>query len=154
MNLAELIKPETVFLDLAAGSKKQALEELSKRAAAETGLETRFLFDILVDRERLGPTGIGKGIAIPHAKITELQKIHSLFIRLEKPIDYEAFDEQPVDLLFAILVPENSESKHLTLLAQISRLLRNDDICSRLRQARRPEKLYSILTNTTTRQAA
>ncbi|MBE90018.1 MAG: PTS IIA-like nitrogen-regulatory protein PtsN [Rhodospirillaceae bacterium] len=154
MNLVELIKPETVFLDVAARSKKQVLEELSKRAATETGLETRFLFDILVDRERLGPTGIGKGIAIPHAKITELKKIHSLFIRLEEPIDYEAPEEEPVDLLFVILAPENSESKYLKLLAQISRLLRDDHVCTKIRQANRSEKLCSVLTNTTTHRAA
>jgi nitrogen PTS system EIIA component len=154
MNLVEFITPETIFMDVSAGSKKQVLEELSKRAAAATGVKPRILFDILVERERLGPTGIGKGVAIPHGKMPELQKIHSLFVRLEKPVDFDAIDEQPVDLLFVILAPEDSDAEHLKLLAQTSRLMRDDNICTKLRQADRPERLFALLTNTTTRRAA
>ena len=154
MNLVELITPKTVFLNVAASSRKQALEVLSKRAATETDLKPRVLFDILVERERLGPTSIGKGVAIPHIKITELQKIHTLFFRLKEPVDFHALDEQPVDLLFVILAPNNSDAQHLKLLAQISRLLRDKNICTKLRQAGRPENVCALLTNTTLRSAA
>ena len=154
MNLVGLITPKTVFLDVAASSRKQALEVLSKRAATETGLKPRVLFDILVERERLGPTSIGKGVAIPHTKITELQNIHSLFFRLKKPVDFYALDEQPVDLLFLILAPKNSDAEHLKLLAQISRLMRDKIMCTKLRQAGRPENVCALLTNTTTQSAA
>ena len=106
MEIADLIGPNSVIADLRATSKKQALQELAERAAAVTGLHERPIFDVLLERERLGTTGVGNGIAIPHGKLAGLKKLHGVFARLSTPIDFEAIDERPVDLIFLLLAPE------------------------------------------------
>ena len=154
MEMVELLAPGGVVANLKAGSKKQALQELSQQAATLTGLHERVIFDVLLQREKLGTTGIGRGIAIPHGKMQELEKLHGLFARLPKPIDFDAIDEQPVDLLFLLLAPESAGADHLKALARVSRLLRDKAVCDKLRGSDTAEALYSLLTEQTENRAA
>ncbi|NQV58614.1 MAG: PTS IIA-like nitrogen regulatory protein PtsN [Alphaproteobacteria bacterium] len=154
MDMADLLVQDGVVANLKAGSKKQALQELSQQAAALTGLHERVIFDVLLQREKLGTTGIGRGIAIPHGKMQDLERLHGIFARLPKPIDFDAIDEQPVDLIFLLLAPETAGADHLKALARISRLLRDDAICAKLRGADNPEALFALLTLPTALPAA
>ena len=144
MEINDLLVPEGVVADLKATSKKQALQDLAKRAAEVSGLHERAIFDVLMERERLGTTGVGNGIAIPHGKLASLDRLHGLFARLEQPIDFHAIDERPVDLIFVLLAPENAGADHLKALARISRLLRNNGICDKLRGTDSAEALFAI----------
>lgn len=154
MEIAELLDTEGVVARLPATSKKQALQELAKRAAQITGLHERAIFDVLLERERLGTTGVGNGIAIPHGKLPELNKLCGLFARLDKPIDFDAVDDQPVDLIFLLLAPEGAGADHLKALARVSRLLRDRTICEKLRGSDEAEALYSLLTEPAASHAA
>ena len=145
MELTELISPEGVIPNLRVASKKQALQELAKCAADLTGLDERVIFDVLLERERLGTTGIGNGIAIPHAKPPNLDRLYGLFARLEKPINFDSLDGQPVDLIFLLLAPEGAGADHLKALARVSRLLRNQKTCEQLRRSKDAETLYTRL---------
>lgn len=134
----------------AAGVKqKQALQELSRRAAEITGLHERAIFDVLLERERLGTTGVGNGIAIPHGKLSDLKELFGVFARLEKPVDFDAVDEQPVDLIFLLLAPESAGADHLKALARISRQFRDRTVCERLRVATDQISLFRLLTGET-----
>ncbi len=154
MDLADLIAPEGVISPLKAKTKKQALLDLSGRAAELARIDGRFVFEQLLQRERLGSTGIGKGIAIPHARIPSLTKIVCVFARLEEPIDFEATDNQPVEFLFLLLSPEHAGADHLKALARISRLMREPHAIEKLRMARSRAVLYSILTEPLASSAA
>ncbi len=154
MELAELISPETVFADLKATSKKQALQELARRAAEKTGCPERAIFEVLLERERLGTTGVGHGIAIPHGKLAELPNITGFFARLENGVDFDAMDNQPVDLIFVLLAPEAAGADHLKALARISRTLRDLDTCNKLRGTNNSEALYAVLTEEAGQNAA
>lgn len=145
MDIRTLITPESVIPNLKVTSKKQALQELAREAATLTGLPERAVFDTLLERERLGTTGVGNGIAIPHGKLSQLSGLHGLFARLERPIDFEAIDEQPVDLIFLLLAPESAGADHLKALARVSRLLRDRGMCEKLRGTDTAEGLYSLL---------
>lgn len=145
MDITTLISPESVIPNLKVTSKKQALQELAREAAALTGLHERAVFDTLLERERLGTTGVGNGIAIPHGKLPQLGRLHGLFARLERPIDFEAIDEQPVDLIFLLLAPESAGADHLKALARVSRLLRDKGMCEKLRGTDSAEGLYALL---------
>jgi PTS system nitrogen regulatory IIA component len=146
MEITDLLTPGSVIATLKAQSKKQLLQELAARAAPLTGLPERRVFETLSERERLGTTGVGQGIALPHGRLMGLTKITGLFARLETPIDYDAVDNQPVDLVFLLLAPEQAGADHLKALARVSRLLRNQTVCEKLRAANKPEALYAILT--------
>jgi PTS system nitrogen regulatory IIA component len=146
MEISDLLAPEAVSASLNAQSKKQLLQEMAERAAQVTGLPERRIFETLIERERLGSTGMGQGIAIPHGRLAGLPKIVGLFARLETPIPYEAVDDQPVDLVFLLLAPEDAGADHLKALARVSRLLRNKQTCEKLRAASKREVLYSLLT--------
>lgn len=154
MNIADLISPDGVIVDMRATSKKLALQELSQRAAQMTGLDERAIFDVLLERERLGTTGVGAGIAIPHGKIANLDRIQGLFARLAQPIDFDSVDEQPVDLIFLLLVPESAGADHLRALSRISRVLRDADKCGRLRNGRDAEAVFACLAEEITSHAA
>src|SRR5919107_3685341 len=104
--MIDLITPQSIIANLRAGSKKQALQELAKKAAELTGQHERAVFDVLLERERLGTTGVGHGIAIPHGKLSNLERVYGVFARLERPVDFDAIDDQPVDLMFLLLAPE------------------------------------------------
>jgi PTS system nitrogen regulatory IIA component len=146
MDLADLIAPEAVFPALKAKTKKDALQELAQRAAKLTGLDGRDILDTLLQRERLGSTGIGRGIAIPHGRLPGLKRIVTVFARLDEPIDFEALDNDPVDLIFLLLAPEHAGADHLKALARISRLLREPSSIERLRASKDRAALYSVLT--------
>jgi PTS system nitrogen regulatory IIA component len=154
MEISDLIKPEHVIARLRATSKKQALQDLAKRAAEITGQPERALFSTLMKRERLGTTGVGNGIAIPHGKLSTLDRLYGLFARLDQPIDFDAIDERPVDLIFLLLAPESSGADHLKALARVSRLLRDKPTCEKLRGTDDAEALYALLVNTQASWAA
>jgi PTS system nitrogen regulatory IIA component len=118
MKMTDLIDPGSVFANLHVTSKKQALQELAQHAAELTAQPEPAIFDVLIERERLGTTGVGNGIAIPHGKLPELDRIYALFARLETPIDFDAIDEQPVDLICVLLAPETAGVDHLKALAE------------------------------------
>lgn len=149
MDIDDLLVPEAVIARLKVGSKKQALQELAKKAASITGLPERAIFDVLLERERLGTTGVGNGIAIPHGKLPELNRIVGVFARLDRPIDFDAIDEHPVDLLFLLLAPESAGADHLKALARVSRLFRDRVTCEKLRGTDKSDALYAILTSQT-----
>ena len=149
MDIDDLLVPEAVIARLKVGSKKQALQELAKKAASITGLPERAVFDVLLERERLGTTGVGNGIAIPHGKLPELSRIVGVFARLDRPIDFDAIDEHPVDLLFLLLAPESAGADHLKALARVSRLFRDRATCEKLRGTDKSDALYAILTSQT-----
>ncbi|MCW5699596.1 MAG: PTS IIA-like nitrogen regulatory protein PtsN [Rhodospirillales bacterium] len=154
MEIEDLIKPDHVVAQLRATSKKQALQDLAKRAARITGEQERAIFDVLMEREKLGTTGVGNGIAIPHGKLGSLDRLYGLFARLERPIDFDAIDERPVDLIFLLLAPESAGADHLKALARVSRLLRDKSACEKLRGTDDAEALYALLIDTTATRAA
>ncbi|HEU4476372.1 MAG TPA: PTS IIA-like nitrogen regulatory protein PtsN [Methyloceanibacter sp.] len=146
MLLSDFISPDAVVGSLKAKTKKQLLQELSARAARLTGLEQRDIFDVLLQRERLGSTGLGQGIAIPHGKLKGLKRIVGLFARLAEPVDFEAVDGEKVDVVFLLLAPEGAGADHLKALARISRLLREGSAVEKLRACKDAAALYAVLT--------
>jgi len=147
MNISDLLAPDSVIPALKVQSKKLLLQELAARAALQTRLPEKRIFETLIERERLGTTGVGQGIAIPHGRMAEVTRITGVFARLEGGLDYEAVDGQPVDLVFMLLAPENAGADHLKALARVSRLLRNQQTCEKLRTANTAEAIYAILTD-------
>lgn len=147
--LANLLAPEAILPTLRVNGKKQALQELSEKAAEVAGLPAHEIFDAWMQREKLNSTGLGDGIAIPHGKLLNAPKIFGIFARLEKPIDFDSLDGRPVDLMFGLIAPENAGADHLKALAAIARLLRNPATLAKLRGAREPSALYAILTQAT-----
>jgi PTS system nitrogen regulatory IIA component len=154
MEIADLVKPDHVVANLRATSKKQALQDLARRAATITGQSERAIFSVLMKRERLGTTGVGNGIAIPHGKLPTLDRLYGVFARLEHPIDFDSIDDRPVDLIFLLLAPESSGADHLKALARVSRLLRDKSACEKLRGTDDPEALYALLVDTNASWAA
>lgn len=146
MEIEDLLNPSGVIPKLRATSKKQVLQELAKRAAEATGLPERQIFEVLLERERLGTTGVGQGIAIPHGKLKELKRLYGVFARLDQPIDFDSIDDEPVDLIFLLLAPESAGADHLKALARVSRLLRDQTICAKLRGAESASAIYALLT--------
>jgi nitrogen PTS system EIIA component len=149
MNISDLLAPDAVLAALKAQTKKQLLQELSVRAHHLTRLPEKRIFETLMERERLGTTGVGSGIAIPHGRMEGVTAITGVFARLENGIDYEAVDSQPVDLVFMLLAPESAGADHLKALARVSRLLRHQGVCEKLRAAKSAEAIYAILTDQT-----
>jgi PTS system nitrogen regulatory IIA component len=141
MEMHDLIAPDRVIANLKATSKKQALQE-------------KAVFEVLLERERLGSTGVGYGVAIPHGKLPGLKRLYGFFARLASPIDFEAVDDQPVDLVFLLLAPETAGADHLKALARISRLLRDRETCEKLRGSDSGDAIYALLTEVTARSAA
>ena len=154
MSLSQLIKPDAVIAALRVNGKKQALQEISERAATVSGLPAREIFDALLQRERLGSTGVGDGVAIPHGKLAKCEQIFGVFARLERAIDFEAPDGLPVDLMFMLIAPESAGADHLKALAAIARLLRNAASAAQLRATRDPAALYALLAMAPTVNAA
>jgi PTS system nitrogen regulatory IIA component len=154
MDLGDLISPDSVFPSLKVKNKKQLLHELSGRAARITGLEERDIFDTLLQRERLGSTGLGQGTAIPHCRIGNLKHIVGLFARLAEPIDFDSPDGAPVDLIFLLLAPEGAGADHLKALARVSRLLREGQAAEKLRTSRDASAIYAVLTEGAASHAA
>lgn len=149
MEISDLLSPTAVFAGAKAASKKKLLQELSEKAALHTGLSARRIFETLIERERLGSTGMGQGVAIPHGHLEGVERMTGLFVRMGSPVDFESIDEQPVDLLFLLLAPPGAGADHLKALARVSRLLRNRTVCEKLRAASNPAALYALLTEPT-----
>lgn len=145
MTLTDLLSPAAVISPLRANGKKQALQELAQHAATLTGLPDRELFEALLQRERLGSTGIGDGIAIPHGRMPGIDRLVGLFARTEKPIDFDALDGQPVDIIFVLIAPEGAGADHLKALARVARVLRNQSVLEQVRKVRDPSAIYAIL---------
>src|SRR6202521_2060160 len=145
MTITDLVAPEAILPALKGNSKKQALQELAARAASLTGQNERSIFEILLQREKLGTTAVGYGVAIPHGKLPKLTRMFGLFARLDRAIDFEALDGQPVDLVFLLLAPEAAGADHLKALARVARLLRDADVTRKLRESRDVEALYAVL---------
>jgi nitrogen PTS system EIIA component len=154
MELSEIIGVEAVRAPLKATSKKKLLQDLAEFAEQVYGLSSETVYTALLDREGLGPTGVGRGVAIPHARFEGVDHVVGLFVRLEKPVDFEAIDRQPVDLVFALLAPENAGAEHLKALARVSRTLRSESVCGKLRSTFDPSAIYAILTEGKAEQAA
>jgi PTS system nitrogen regulatory IIA component len=154
MDISEFLRPEAVVGRQQATHKKQAQKEAAARAAGVAGLDVRAVFDVLLERERLGSTGVGHGVAIPHGKIRGLEGIHGTFARLGRPIDFESIDGQPVDLMFVLLAPEQAGADHLKALARVSRLLRDPATCEKLRRAADEHALYDLLAGGNATKAA
>ena len=154
MEINDLISLEGIVANLRATSKKQALQDLARRAADVTGEPERAIFEVLIERERLGTTGVGNGIAIPHGKLPGLDRLYGFFARLETPIDFDAIDEQPVDLICLLLAPESAGADHLKALARVSRLLRDRSICEKLRGSDTAEAIFALLTESAASHAA
>jgi len=146
MEIRDLLQPEAVVADLRAANKKQLLQELARHAAKITGVNDRKIFETLLERERLGSTGVGSGIAIPHGKLSDFKRLYGVFARLDRPVEFDSIDEQPVDLIFLLLAPEGAGADHLKALARVSRLLRDSSMCDKLRGAETADGLYMVLT--------
>ena len=144
MKIVDILRLDSIVCDAEVGSKKQLLELLAELAAEKTGLDERLVLDALIERERLGTTGIGRGVALPHTRLTTLRRIFCAFVRT-KPVDFEAVDDKPVDLVFLLLVPEEAGADHLKALARLSRLLRDEDVATALRQAKDPQTVYRLI---------
>ncbi len=148
MELAELLTPSRVSTGLPAASKKRALEKLSGLMAADDpGLTQTEIFDSLLSRERLGSTGLGHGVAIPHGRLKNSQRVVGAFVRLADAVDYDAVDHEPVDLMFALLVPEESTEEHLQLLSQLARMFSDPELLEKLRSAGDSDSLYRLINN-------
>ena len=154
MEISDLVTPESVVSKLRATSKKQVLQDLARKASEVTGQNERSIFEVLMERERLGTTGVGNGIAIPHGKLPDLNTLHGVFAHVDEPIDFQAIDDQPVDLIFLLLAPESAGADHLKALARVSRLLRDKSMCEKLRGADSDDALFALLVESTEHRAA
>ncbi|MEZ5772202.1 phosphotransferase IIA-like nitrogen-regulatory protein PtsN [Defluviimonas denitrificans] len=154
MDLASLLKPAAVRVVGHATSKKRLFQDLAELASAVYGIDPSETVNALQERESLGPTGVGHGVALPHARLDGLDRVIGIFMRLEKPLDFDAVDRQPVDLVFALFAPKDSGVEHLKALALVSRTMRDPAICAKLRSNVDPATLHAVLTEARSNQAA
>jgi PTS system nitrogen regulatory IIA component len=154
MDLSDMIEASAIVPALKANSKKQLLQLLAEKAAALTGLPEREIFDTILQRERLGSTGVGNGIAIPHGKLPGIKRIMGVFARLETPVDFEALDDQPVDLVFLLLAQDGAGADHLKALSRIARVLRDPGTVAKIRGTSDPVAIHALLSTTQGSQAA
>ena len=145
MPTTDLVSPNAIIPAMKVNGKKQALQEIAAKAAELTGHNEKAIFEILLQREKLGSTGVGNGVAIPHGKLQKLGSVFGLFARLERPIDFDALDGQPVDLIFLLLAPEGAGADHLKALARVARLLRDPEVARKLRASNGAEAIYAVL---------
>lgn len=154
MQVVDILKPEAVKTVASCTSKKRLFHDLGEMAESCYGLVASDVIDALIEREGLGPTGVGQGIALPHARLSGVEHVVGIFLRLEKPLNFDAIDRQPVDLVFGLLAPENAGVEHLKALALVSRTFRNSAVCAKLRANSDPATLHTILTEQNAIQAA
>ncbi len=154
MDLGDLISPQAVLSSIKCQSKKQVLLRMCACAQDITGIDKRDVFEVVMQRERLGSTGIGNGLAIPHGKLDALDRIVVVFARLEQPVDFEAIDDEPVDLVFLLLAPAGAGADHLKALSRISRLMREPAAAARLRQCITDDALFAVLSEPKASNAA
>jgi PTS system nitrogen regulatory IIA component len=154
MELTSILKAEAVKVISTASSKKRLLNELGDIANSVYGLDATIAVDALIERESLGPTGVGRGVALPHARVDEIDHVIGVFVMLEQPIEFESVDRQPVDLAFALFAPKEDGVEHLKALARVSRMLRDENVCQKLRANGDASTLYAILTDEQSVKAA
>jgi len=154
MELSKILSTEAVKVIAGASSKKRLFQDLSELAASAYGLDAERAADALMDRESLGPTGVGHGVALPHARIEGIEDVRGVFLRLDKPVDFDAVDRRPVDLVFALFAPSDAGVDHLKALALVSRSLRDSRLCDKLRANADPATLHAVLTEGPATQAA
>ncbi len=154
MDISELVSPSTVAVRAGVTTKRQLMNLLAELAAPSLGASEKVLFDGLMEREALGSTGLAGGAAVPHARSTEIRKVAGVFVKLEQPLEFEALDDRPVDLVFALFAPADAGAEHLRALAAVSRLLRRAEVREQLRRARTPEALYALLAHRSEAEAA
>lgn len=154
MALSSILRPEAVFAGIKANGKKQLLQDIAAGMAPFCPVPERLIFETLLQRERLGSTGVGQGIAIPHGRIAGLDRLTGSFARLGRPVDFESMDGEPVDLVFVLLAPEGAGADHLQALARIARHFRNAGIAEKLRSTDDPAALFAILTSAASPRAA
>lgn len=154
MKLSQILRPEAIKVIASASSKKRLLHDIGELAQSAHGLDEKRVVEALQDRESLGPTGVGHGVALPHARLDGMDKVLGAFILLEKPVDFASIDRQPVDLVFALFAPQSAGVEHLKALALVSRSLRDQALCKKLRANHDPATLYAILTSDQDMQAA
>lgn len=147
MKLSEIMSGNSIFIGLKSNSKRQLLQDLADKAAEITGISERTIFDTILERENLGSTGFGEGTALPHGRFADLTKVYGFFVKLNTPIDFEAIDGKPVDLIFVLLSPEDSGADHLTALAQASRILKDESTRTKIRQISSTQEIYALLNN-------
>jgi PTS system nitrogen regulatory IIA component len=146
MELKEILDQKAVRYTSSVSSKKRLLQDIAEQANAVYGVNAIEVFSALQEREALGSTGVGRGIAIPHARFESMDKVVGMFARLEKPVDFDSVDHQPVDLVFTLLAPAAEGAEHLKALALVSRTLRDKDVCAKLRANDDEQTLYTVLT--------
>ena len=154
MELTEILTPESVIPSLKAKSKKHALQEIAHHAAELIGISDRQILETLLKREELGSTGIGKGVGIPHGKLSDLDRLHALVARLDHPVDFDSADDMPVDVIIVLLAPEEASGDHLKALAKFSRLLRDPPTLEKLRAQTTADGIISVLTTERASNAA
>lgn len=154
MELSDILKPSAVKVVGSVSSKKRLFLDLGELSHLAQGVDRELTVNALQERESLGPTGVGKGVALPHARLKGLETVFGTFLRLEKPLGFDSADRQPVDLIFALFAPENAGVEHLKALAAVSRTMRNEAICAKLRANSDPATLHAILTDLTNSKAA
>jgi len=154
MSIQDILPADGIKVIAAASSKKRLFHDIGNMAESCFGLDHSVVVDALVEREGLGPTGVGQGVALPHARLPMLRQVCGLFVRVKKPLDFDSVDRQPVDLAFALFAPEDAGVEHLKALALVSRTLRDESICAKLRANEDPTTIYTILTEATSAQAA
>ena len=147
MKLSEIMSEKSVFLGLKSNSKRQLLQDMASRASEISGIDERTIFDTVLERENLGSTGFGDGTALPHGRFDGLDKVYGFIAKLNSPIDYEAIDGKPVDLIFMLLSPEGNGADHLTALASASRILKDETTRSKLRQMNSAQEIFALLDN-------
>jgi PTS system nitrogen regulatory IIA component len=152
--ISDLITTDCVIPNLRAATKRQVLQELARKAASLTGQPETAIYDVLNERERLGTTGIGHGIAIPHGKLPALDRVYGIFARLDRPVDFDAIDDQPVDLIFLLLAPADCGGDHLKALAKVSRMLRDRLLCEKVRCSTSCDAISALFNNIQNRNAA
>ena len=154
MDLSDILKPEAVRVAGTFSSKKRLLQELADLAAASWGVDASDAVNALLDRENLGPTGVGHGVALPHARLVGLERVIGVFLRVERGLDFAAVDRQPVDLVFGLFAPEDAGVDHLKALALVSRTMRDAALCAKLRANSDPATLHAMLTERPASKAA
>jgi PTS system nitrogen regulatory IIA component len=155
MSITQLLEPERVSCKVDSGSKKRSLEDISQLlATVAANITADEIFTSLINRERLGSTGLGQGVAIPHGRLDDLEKPVAAFMSLQAPIDFDAIDGSPVDLVFALLVPAEATEEHLSLLSELAQMLSNADFCKKLRSCNTSNELYNLLKSWQQRESA
>lgn len=154
MEIGSLLRPQAVKVVAAGSSKKRLLQEIADLAQQAYGLDSGYVIEALLSRESLGPTGVGQGVALPHARLDGIDEVKGAFILLEKPIEFDSVDRQPVDIAFALFAPEEAGVEHLKALALVSRTLRDPAICAKLRANPNAATLFAILNEAKPARAA